>query len=99
MKLDRKKYVKIRHAQAAGDRTIDELKKNHKIVIENEDEIIQVETILKNACECKKVSVAEVLNAVENGCDTLEKVSECTRASTGCGVCKPLILNIIKNKR
>lgn len=99
MKLDRKKYVKIRHAQAAGDRTIEELKKNHKIVIENEDEIAQVEAILENACECKKVSVAEILNAIENGYDTVEKVSKCTKASTGCGVCKPLVENIVKNKR
>ena len=99
MKLDRKKYIKIRHAQASGARTIDDLKKKRNIVIDNEDEYLEIEALLKNACECQNISLDKVVNAVENGAYTIEKVGESTKAGTCCGVCKPLLANIIKIKQ
>ena len=100
MKLDMEKYKQIRMAQAKGARTIEELKELSDIVIENDEELKEVEAILKNACKCKNVSIEEVVNAVKNGADTVEKVMEVTGAGTACGRCKGgLITNIIENKR
>ena len=50
-------------------------------------------------CKCKKVSVEEVVNAVKNGADTVEKVEEVTGAGSPCGKCRRLIENIIELKR
>ena len=100
MKLDMEKYKQIRMAQAKGARTIEELKELSDIVIENEEELKEVEAVLKNACKCKNVSIEEVVNAVKNGADTIEKVMEATGAGTACGRCKAgLIANIIETKR
>lgn len=99
MNLEMDKYVKIRGAQAQGARTVEELKEMTDIVVENEDELKEVEAVLKNACKCKGVSVEEVVAAVKNGADTIEKVAEATKATTVCGRCKGLVANIIENKR
>lgn len=99
MNLDREKYVKVRMAQAQGARTVDELKNLSDIVIENDTELQEIEVLLKNACGCKKVSIEDIVNAVKNGADTIEKVGEATGAGTACGRCKGIISNIIENKR
>ena len=100
MKLDMEKYKKIRMAQAKGARTIEELAELSDIVIANDEELKEVEAVLKNACKCKNVSIEEVVNAVKNGADTIEKVMEATGAGTACGRCNAgLIPNIIENKR
>lgn len=100
MKLDMEKYKQIRMAQAKGARTIEELKELSDIVIENEEELKEVEAVLKNACKCKNISIEEVVNTVKNGADTVEKVMEATGAGTACGRCKAgLIPNIIEMKR
>lgn len=99
MELDREKYIKVRMAQGKGARTLEELKDQSDIIIENEEEAAEIEKLLKNACKCKNVSVEDVLNAIDNGADTLDKVMEVTKAGTGCGRCKNLLQNIIENKR
>ncbi len=99
MNLDMQKYLKVRMAQAQGARTIDELKNLSDIVIENDTELKEIEVLLKNACKCKNVSIDEIVNAVKNGADTIEKVGEVTGAGTACGRCKGIISNIIENKR
>ena len=100
MKLDMEKYKKIRMAQAEGVRTIEELKERTDIVIESDEEQKEMEAVLKNACKCKNVSIEDIVNAVNNGADTVEKVAEMTGAGTACGRCKTgLIPNIIENKR
>ena len=99
MNLDREKYLKVRMAQGQGARTVDELKEISDIVIENDTELKEVEELLQNVCKCKKVSVSEVIDAVKNGADTVEKVGEVTGAGTACGRCKSIIANIIENKR
>lgn len=99
MILDMQKYLKVRMAQGQGARTIEELKAISDIVIENDVELKAIETLLQNACKCKNVSVGEIVNAVKNGADTVEKVGETTGAGNGCGRCKGIITNIIENKR
>ncbi|CEI73042.1 MULTISPECIES: (2Fe-2S)-binding protein [Romboutsia] len=99
MKLDMDKYLQVRKAQAQGARTIEELKKMSDINIENEEELKEVEALIKNACKCKNVSIDTIVEAVKNGADTVEKVGEVTKAGTGCGRCKGIISNIIENKR
>lgn len=99
MTLEMSKYLQVRKAQAQGARTIEELKEISDIVIENEDELKDVETLIKSACKCKNVSIDTIVEAVKNGADTLEKVEEVTKAGTGCGRCKTIISNIIENKR
>ena len=99
MKLDMDKYLQVRKAQAQGARTIEELKKMSDINIENEEELKEVEALIKNACKCKNVSIDTIVESVKNGADTVEKVGEVTKAGTGCGRCKGIISNIIENKR
>ena len=99
MNLDMQKYLKVRKAQAKGARTIEELKEISDINIESNDEFKEIEKLLQNVCKCKNISVNEVLNAVKNGAETIEKVSEATEAGTGCGNCKSIISNIIENRR
>lgn len=99
MNLDKEKYLQVRKAQAQGARTIEELKQISDINIENETEEKEIKELLKNACKCKNVSIDEIVNAVKNGADTVEKVGEMTGAGTACGRCKTIISNIIENKR
>lgn len=99
MSLALDKYKQVRMAQAQGARTVEELKSMSDIVIENDTELQEVEALLKNVCKCKNVSVEDVVNAVKNGADTVEKVAEATKATTVCGRCKGIVSNIIENKR
>lgn len=99
MNLDMQKYIAIRQAQHKGARTIDELKKVADFEIENDEELKNVEIVLKNACRCKNVSIEDVLNAVNSGFTTLDEVMNETGAGTGCGICKGLVESIITNKR
>lgn len=41
----------------------------------------------KKVCLCKSVTEAQLVAAIENGCDTMEKLVESTNASTNCGTC------------
>lgn len=99
MNLEFEKYIKVRKAQAQGARTVEELKNLSDIVIENDTELAEVEKLLQNVCKCQNVSVNDVVEAVKNGADTVEKVGEVTGAGTVCGKCKVIISNIIENKR
>lgn len=99
MNLAMDKYIKVRGAQAQGARTVEELKQMTDLVIENDVELQEVEMLLKNVCKCKNVSVDDVVTAVKNGADTIEKVAEVTGATDVCGRCKGIVANIIENKR
>lgn len=98
MKIITDDYIKVRNAMSNGARTIEDIELMTDISIEDYDYKNEIEEILKNACRCKNVSIEEVIKAVENGADTVEKVSEVTKAGTGCGRCKGLLNNIIDNK-
>lgn len=90
-------YISIRMAMSRGARTVQDLIDMAGICAECEGCRAEIEDILSSVCGCRKVSLAEVVNAVRNGADTVEKVGEVTGAGTGedCGKCKVLIQNII----
>lgn len=99
MNLEMDKYIKVRIAQSQGARTIEELLKLSDIEIESAEEKAAIEVLLTQACKCNNVSVAEVVELVNNGCDTLEKVMNVTQAGMVCGRCKGVLNSIIENKR
>lgn len=99
MILDNEKYIKVRGAQAQGARTVKEVKDMTNIDIEDDDEYREIDRVLQNVCKCQNVSVNEVVEAVKNGADTIERVMEETKAGSGCGRCKGIIQNIIDNKK
>ncbi|WP_434792968.1 (2Fe-2S)-binding protein [Terrisporobacter petrolearius] len=45
------------------------------------------------------MSLEDVVNAVNNGCDTVDKVAKATKAGSSCGRCKALVQNVIDIKR
>lgn len=99
MILDKEKYIKVREAQAQGARTVQDVKDMTDIVIENDEEYREIDRVVQNVCKCQNVSVNEVVAAVKNGAQTVDQVMEETKAGTGCGRCKGIIANIIKNKK
>ena len=46
-------------------------------------------------CSCHDVSKADIVAAVENGAGTLGAIRGCTKASTGCGGCAPLVTQLL----
>lgn len=99
MILDKEKYTKVRAAQVQGARTVQDVKDMTDIVIENDEEYREIDRVIQNVCKCQNISVNEVVAAVKNGADTVEKVMEETKAGSGCGRCKGIIANIIENKK
>ena len=99
MKLEMEKYLTVRKAQAQGARTLEELKTMTNIAIDNDEELKEIEALLKNACKCRDVSIDTIVKAVQDGADTVEKVVEATGAGSGCGRCKGIITDIVENKR
>ncbi|WP_297136873.1 (2Fe-2S)-binding protein, partial [Terrisporobacter sp.] len=87
MILDNEKYKKVRVAQSQGARTVKDVKEMTDIVIEDDDEYRKIDRVLQNVCKCQNISVNEVVEAVKNGADTLEKVMDETKAGTGCARC------------
>jgi len=51
------------------------------------------------ACSCKMITMETVVDAVNDGADTVEKIGELTGAGTDCGNCKLLLQNMIDTKR
>lgn len=95
MKIITDDYIKVRNAMSNGARTLDDIKDMTDITIDTTDLKNDIESILQNACKCRSVSVEEVVKAIQNGADTVEKISEVTKAGTACGGCKGLLNNII----
>jgi nitrite reductase (NADH) large subunit len=53
----------------------------------------------KYICECKAVTNNNLLNAIRKaGAETLQDVQNLTKASTGCGRCKPNVLQVLKKE-
>ena len=46
-------------------------------------------------CSCHDVAKGAIVAAVAAGCTTLGAVRECTKASTGCGGCAPLVTQVL----
>ena len=49
----------------------------------------------REICNCRHVSLAVIRDAILQGADCIESVSECTGAGTGCGSCKSELSRII----
>ncbi|MBD0379998.1 nitrite reductase large subunit NirB [Paenibacillus sedimenti] len=48
-------------------------------------------------CSCNGVTKGAILDAVrENGCESVDDVRACTRASSTCGGCKPLVASLLQ---
>lgn len=91
-------YITIRKAMCQGARTMAELQTIAGVCLVCENCKRELENILQSVCGCREIALETVVNAVKNGADTVEKVSEMTGAGTGenCGRCKLLIENIIE---
>lgn len=46
-------------------------------------------------CNCTGVTRGRLSQALAEGCDSLEGLAQCTGASTVCGSCKPLLLDLL----
>jgi len=92
-------YITVRKTMCNDARTKEELKSMINVCLECEGCLREIDDILSSVCGCKKVSLQAVVDAVNSGADTVEKVGEVTGAGTDCGRCKVLIENVIKLKR
>ena len=52
----------------------------------------------KRVCLCRSVTEAQLVSAVKNGCDTMEKLVKTTTASTNCGTCAGSVLAIFNRE-
>lgn len=46
-------------------------------------------------CICNAVTVGQVEDAIDDGCETVAEVGGCTRAGTGCGGCRARIAELV----
>jgi len=54
---------------------------------------------VKYVCECKSVKAFEIRDAVrKQGAQTLVDIQNITKASTGCGRCKPQVVDIMSKE-
>lgn len=95
MNLVKEDYLKVKKAMIEGARTIEEVKEKSDLVIDTPEMTEAVEKALKGVCGCKQVSLEEIITAIKNGANTVEKVGDATTAGTGCGNCQKLIQNVI----
>lgn len=91
-------YATIRKAMCSGARTREEIAEMTNACLTCEGCAKELDGILNSVCGCKSVSRADVLEAIKNGADTVEKVGAVTAAGTGqdCGRCQSLIANMIE---
>jgi len=89
-------YLTIRKAMSRGGRSFDEIASMTGVCGECEGCRNELDWILSSVCGCLNVSLASVVEAVQNGADTMEKVGEVTGAGTDCGRCQILIENVIQ---
>ena len=47
-------------------------------------------------CTCTGTTKEKVKQLIDNGADSLDKISSATGANTGCGSCDVLILDLLK---
>ena len=47
-------------------------------------------------CSCESVSKGAICNSLEEGtCSDLKDIVKCTKATTGCGGCKPMVVDLV----
>lgn len=90
-------YSTIRKAMVQGARTTEEVMELAGVCNECEGCEDNLAGILSSVCGCHEVSLKTVLDAINDGANTVEKVGIATKAGTkeDCGRCQALIQNII----
>ena len=53
----------------------------------------------KIACHCHNVTDGQIIDAVRDGADTIEKVREKTHAGAGCAHCRDFIVHMIEDMK
>ena len=91
-------YLDIRMAMVKGARTVEEVKETANVCGICNGCKTSLNWILETVCRCRAVPLKAVVEAVQGGADTVEKVGEKIKAGTdpACGKCKILIKNIIE---
>lgn len=51
----------------------------------------------KTACHCHNVSYGKIIDAVQGGADSMEKLQQATGAGTGCGKCRDFIESMLRD--
>jgi len=46
-------------------------------------------------CNCFNVSESAIVEAIKNGADTVEKITEATNAGNGCGQCLDAVAEVL----
>lgn len=92
-------YLDIRKAMVKGARTEGEVRELLGLCGECQGCRSELPGILSSVCGCVGASLKDVVDAVKNGADTVEKVGELTGAGTDCGRCQVLIQNVINQRR
>ncbi len=49
-------------------------------------------------CSCHNVTKGDVIEAIDNGSDSLADIKSCTKASTGCGGCSSLLKSVVDSE-
>lgn len=49
-------------------------------------------------CSCHNVTKGDVIQAIDNGSDSLADIKSCTKASTGCGGCSSLLKSVVDSE-
>lgn len=96
-------YLEIRMAMVKDTaRTVDEIKASAGVCGTCTGCKTSLAWILETVCRCRAVPLKAVVEAVQNGADTVEKVGMAVKAGTDpdCGgKCRVLIVSIIENGR
>lgn len=51
----------------------------------------------KMVCECAKVRVQDIYDAIQNGARTVDEVQAVTKAATCCGRCEEYFINVTED--
>ena len=51
----------------------------------------------KMVCECARVRVQDIADAIANGASTVEEIENVTKASTCCGRCEEYFINVAED--
>ena len=82
------------HCSVLGDKALREAVYDYFKKTEQKNRILDSKSRL--VCECLNVTETDIQEAIMEGADTFEKLQEITKVSTGCGKCKPQVLQLLK---
>ncbi|WP_411823629.1 (2Fe-2S)-binding protein [Leptospira sp. 'Mane'] len=52
----------------------------------------------KRVCLCKMVTEKELVDAIQDGANSMADIREKTKATTGCGTCSPQVYQILQRE-